>query len=154
MRHDQTVEPDPYALPAFIISIVAAVVAGLAFIWSILWSVISWSLAGPVIRVRLGVHRSDVEMKMWVYVWNRGRLPVSVEEVSLHLRDDSTALVPVLGVPEIPYRLEPGASWAPEAEFERGSSFYWSTKFEARVTLATGAVKKARVKLKPLPSDD
>lgn len=136
---------DPFALPAFIISIVAGTVALL----SLAWSITAWAWSGPRVKVRTSTHATEEEQTVWAYIWNKGRAPIEIHGVEVHRSDDTPgALIPLMGMrdPGLPYTLTGGAAVVMEETFLRQGNFYGARWYEVRVTLANGKVKRSKTR--------
>ena len=136
---------DPFALPAFIISIVAGAVALL----SLAWSVTAWAWSGPRVKVRANTHATEEDQRVWAYIWNKGRAPIEIHHVEVHRSDDAPGgLIPLMGIedPGLPYTLTGGAAVVMEETFLPQGTFYGARWYEIRVTLANGKVKRSRTR--------
>lgn len=134
---------DPLALPAFVISIVAACTA----VAAVTWNVMMWAWSGPRVRVRTHVSLEGEKQTVAAYVWNKGRAAVDVVAVEVH-RDGWQNLpgVPLLGVdePGLPYRLEPGSSVVFETAFHPEGTYFGAAWYQTQVTLANGDIKTSK----------
>lgn len=132
---------DPLALPAFIISIVAAVAAAGALGWNI-WT---WRQSGARVTLETSAVHSDSMQWVTVVIRNKGRSAVTVTEVLIY--EDGTPTSPeatqiLLGEDEgnelLPYRLEPQASLEFHEEFGTDASAFGKEEYWVTVELANG----------------
>jgi hypothetical protein len=134
--------PDPFAFPAFVISIIAAI----AGIGALGWNVWTWWQGGARVTLEtLAVH-SEATQWINVVIRNKGRSAVTVTEVLLYTEGTPTSesgLQTLLGQNEgeqiMPYRLESQASLEFYEQYDAddndayGKPGYWVT-----VELANG----------------
>ncbi|KKX98960.1 hypothetical protein [Microbacterium sp. Ag1] len=134
---------DPFALPAFIISIIAAVAALAALGWNV-WT---WRQSGA--RVTLETSAVGSEWMQWVNVVirNKGRTAVTITEVLLYEEGtptSATASQILLGEDDgkelLPFRLEPQASLEFYEEFEPDHPAYGKPGYWVTVELANGRI--------------
>lgn len=138
---------DPLALPAFVLSLVALVVALASFVWKI----VEWRMSGPQVRVKTHLLYRGDKLNVAAFVWNRGRAPVDILDAILQphgYKKHSTALMlTVRGAEDeigLPYRLEPGSSVVLETEVWPKGTDYGRKWYRSRVTLANGDIVKSR----------
>lgn len=135
------VHSDPFAFPAFVISIAAALTA----LGALAWSIVAWAWNGPWVRLRVHSRVEDDGQHVSAYVWNRGRMASDIIHVEVFRADDPhPVLIPVLGVDRMPYRLEPYSSVTFEDTYDRRGTFFGARWYGVRVYLANGDIKKAR----------
>lgn len=131
----------PYAFPAFVISIIAAV-AGLIALG---WNIFTWLQSGARVTLETSAVRSDETQWINVVVRNKGRSAVTITEILLweqgHPKSDEGTQV-LLGQDEdddiMPYRLEPQASLPFYEEFDVSSSTYGQPRYWVSVELGNG----------------
>lgn len=132
---------DPLALPAFVISIVAAV-AGIAALG---WNIWTWRQSGARVTLETSAVHSDWMQWVTVVIRNKGRSAVTVTEVLLYEEGTPTssqATQILLGEDEgeelLPYRLDPQSSLEFREEYGPETTAFGKTGYWVTVELANG----------------
>ena len=160
--------PDPFALPAFILSIVSLAVAVLGAITGIV------ALAWQITTRTRGAHRIVIDTNpnmmlvgaggiappgpyVEVNVRNRGAAAVQVQQWSILLPDGEKALVVIPALfppsPDLPFTLEAGSATSfhvLRSELEKSATAQELSESRIRVHLATGQKVTGRKPVIPL----